>query len=310
MFFRAAAENLDHAFDLKVASHQRIKLLVGSGLCEVARELREQRLLRLIASALFRSGSCGGRFFLRGALQLFANRRKTKAALGEYLRGKALLFAQQAEQEVLGADVFVRKPLGFFGRVGEHALALVRERKVDGGRNLLAHGGVLFNLFADGFDRSVGTKEAVGQRLVFAQQSQQEMFGFDIWRAKLAGLVACEKDNATRLLGVAFEHTPPSKPSPRALRPCCGGAVDDELKWPPTAVFCERKGLVAGRADFQRIACSVPMNRSRCDPGERTTQVVFRRSCGKSVASRFRDGADRVPGGGYGRSATQTRDCA
>ena len=66
---------------------------------------------------------------------------------------EALLFAQQAQQQMLGADVLVVEPLGFLGAVGQHALALVAERQVDRRRNLLANGGVPFDLLADGIER-------------------------------------------------------------------------------------------------------------------------------------------------------------
>ena len=51
----------------------------------------------------------------------------------------------------LGFALAFGASLGLFGGVGEHALALVRERKIDRSRNLLAHDRALFNLFANGF---------------------------------------------------------------------------------------------------------------------------------------------------------------
>ena len=38
---------------------------------------------------------------------------------------KALFFAQQSKQQMLGSNVFVGKALGFFGGVRQHALAFV-----------------------------------------------------------------------------------------------------------------------------------------------------------------------------------------
>ncbi len=57
----------------------------------------------------------------------------------------------KSQQQMLGPNMFVAQPLGLFGRIGKHALALVRERKIDRSRNLFAHDGALFNLFANGF---------------------------------------------------------------------------------------------------------------------------------------------------------------
>jgi hypothetical protein len=63
-----------------------------------------------------------------------------------------------------------------------------------------------FDLLADGFDRRVRAQEAVGQRLVLAQQAQQQMLGFDIRTAELAGFVPGEKDDPAGLFGITFKH--------------------------------------------------------------------------------------------------------
>src|ERR1700733_10858612 len=62
------------------------------------------------------------------------------------------------------------------------------------------------DLFADRFHRRVGAQEPVGQGLIFAQQSEEQVFGLYIRRAELAGLVPREKDNAPGFLRVAFKH--------------------------------------------------------------------------------------------------------
>src|SRR5580693_8792406 len=49
-------------------------------------------------------------------------------------------------------------------------------------------------------------QEAVGQRLVFAQQPQQQVLGFYIRRAELAGLIPRKEDHAPCLLRIPFEH--------------------------------------------------------------------------------------------------------
>ncbi len=82
--------------------------------------------------------------------------------------GEALFLAQQAEQQVLGADVLVVEALGFLGPVGEHPLAFVAERQIDGGGNLFPGRGMPFNLLADRLHRGVRAQKAVRQRLVLA----------------------------------------------------------------------------------------------------------------------------------------------
>ena len=111
---------------------------------------------------------------------------------------------------MLGSNVLVRQALSFLGSVGQNALALVAQREVDRGRDLLPDRGMSFNLLADRFNRGMRAQEAVGQGLVFAQQSQQQMLGLYVRRAELAGLVAREEDDAPGFLRITFEHIAPS----------------------------------------------------------------------------------------------------
>ena len=217
----AAAENLDHALQFAVAAHERIELAVHGRLGQVAAELGQQAGLAL---ALLRRG-----FFLRDAAQLFANLRQLQAALLQDLRGEALFLAQQAQQQVFGADVLVAQPFGLFRRIGQHALALVRERQVHAGRDLFADGGVRLNLLANRLHRGVRAQEAVGQRLVLAQQAQQQVLGLDIGRAELAGLIPREEDHAPRLLRIAFEHRGLPCSNLFKLTPTCSNVLLSEL---------------------------------------------------------------------------------
>jgi hypothetical protein len=65
---------------------------------------------------------------------------------------------------------------------------------------------VTLDPFADRLHGRVRTKEAVRQRLVLAQQPQQQVFGLDIEAAELAGLIAGEEDGSPGLFCVALEH--------------------------------------------------------------------------------------------------------
>ena len=124
------------------------------------------------ASSELSLGRLEATFSRLGTRQFFANGREAQAALVQNLGGEALLFAQQAQQQVLGADVLVVQALGFFGPISQDALALVAQRQVHGGGNLFANRGVAFDLLADGFDRRVRPQKPVGQRLIFPQQAQ------------------------------------------------------------------------------------------------------------------------------------------
>ena len=124
------------------------------------------------------------------------------------LSRKTLFFAQQSQQQVLGANVLVRKPFRLFGGIGQHALAFVAQGKIDRSGNLFPDRGVTFDLFPDRFHRRMRAQKTIGQGLVFAQQSEQQVFGLNIRRPKLAGLVPRKEDDAPGFLRIAFEHIP------------------------------------------------------------------------------------------------------
>ncbi len=147
-------------------------------------------------------------FLLAGAGEFFADGGETQTALVQDFGGKTFFFAEQAEEQMLGADVLVREALGFFGGVGEHALAFVTERKIDRSGDLFADRGVAFDLFTDRLHRGMRAQKTIGQGFIFAQQSEQQVFGLNIRRAELAGFIPREKDYAPGFLCIAFKHKP------------------------------------------------------------------------------------------------------
>ena len=193
----AAAKNLNDALDFAVAAHQRIELAFERRLRQVPAELRQQRsLLRAIH-----------RHFLAGAARQFlAQSGKPQPALGQNLRAKALLLAQDAQQQMLGAHVLVPQALGFLGREIQNALALLAQRHFHRRGDALANRDARFDLLANGLDRAVRAQKAAGQRLVLAHQAEQQMLGLDVRAAVLAGLVPREKDHSSGLLRIAFKH--------------------------------------------------------------------------------------------------------
>jgi len=120
--------------------------------------------------------------------------------------GEAFFLAQEPQQEMLGSDVLVVEPLGLLRAIRQHALALMAQRQVDGSRHFFAQRGVRLDLLTNGFDGRARTEEAVGQRLIFPQQSQQQVFGFDTRTAELAGFITGKKDYTARFFGITFKH--------------------------------------------------------------------------------------------------------
>ena len=193
----AATENLDDALQFAFAADQGIELRVHGGLGEVAGKFAEQRSLAL---------PLGLRLLLAGAGQFFADRRQPQSALVQNFGGEALFFAQQTEQQVFGADVLMGEPLRFLGGIGQNPLAFIAEREVDRCGDLFPDRGVSFDLLADRFDRGMRAQETIGQSLVFAQKSQQQVLRLNIGRTELTGLIAREKNDAPGLLCITFKH--------------------------------------------------------------------------------------------------------
>ena len=177
---------------------QRIELVLHRRLGEVAAELGEQR-----------------RFLDPGQRRLFVEELDNILAHGVQAhplfhqdggRDRALL-AQDAEQQVLGADVVVQQAIGLFGRELEHALGFRAERDLHRGGDLLPEHGAPFDFLADVLERQVrARKNPARQALAFADQAEQEMLGLNRNATQLAGFVAGEEKDSSGPFGIPFEH--------------------------------------------------------------------------------------------------------
>ena len=195
---RAAAEDLLHALELVLAADQRIELVLHRRLGQVAAELGQQR--RFLDARQ-------RRLFVQELDDVLAHGVEAHPLFHEDRRGHRALLAQDAEQQVLGPDVVVQQPVGFFGRKLQHALRFRAERNLDRGRDLLAEDRPAFDFLADVLERQVRAREdAAGQPLAFANQAQKEVLGLDGDAAELTGLVAGEEENSPGPFGVPFEH--------------------------------------------------------------------------------------------------------
>ena len=94
--------------------------------------------------------------------------------------GDALVLADQAEQDVLGADVVVAQAERLAQRQLEHLLGARRERDLPGG-DLLAGADDADDLRAHPFDGDVeGLEDASGETLLLAKQTEQDVLGADV----------------------------------------------------------------------------------------------------------------------------------
>ena len=193
-----AAEHLLDALELVLAPDERIELVLHRRLGEIAAELGQQR--RFLDARQ-------RRLFVQQLDDVLADGVQPHPLFHEDRRGDRPLLAQDAEQQVLGADVVVQQAVGFFGRKLQHALGFRAERDLDRGRDLLAEHRPAFDFLADVLERQVRAREdPAGEPFALANQAQQEVLGLDRDAAELTGLVAGEEENSPGPFGVPFEH--------------------------------------------------------------------------------------------------------
>jgi hypothetical protein len=178
-----ARQHLHHPLDLALPADDRVELAVAGGLGEVAPELVEDR--RTFSAALRRAladpGAGLAGLATRVARQqlddLLTHLVEVRAELLQDLGGDALALADQAEQDVLGADVVVAELQRLAQRQLEHLLGTRRERDVPGGRGLAATDD-LGDLLADGLERDVHRLERLRRdAFTLVDEAQQDVLG-------------------------------------------------------------------------------------------------------------------------------------
>ena len=137
---------------------------------------------------------------------LLADPVEVGAELDQHLGGDALALADQAEQDVLGADVVVAELQRLAQRELEDLLGPRRERDVPG-RRLLALADDLLDLLADGLERDAERLERLGgDALALVDQAEQDVLGADVVVVEHPGLFLGQDDNPPRAVGESLEH--------------------------------------------------------------------------------------------------------
>src|SRR5699024_9989084 len=155
----APGAHLHDALHLLGAPHHGIELAFQGGLGEVAAELVQDRRRRRRAG-LTSAGArrCAGGLGLLALVareqldDLLAHTREVRAELDQHLRCHALALADEAEQDVLGADVVVAQLQRLTQAQLEHLLGAGGEGDVAAGR-LLALADDLLHLTTHGLER-------------------------------------------------------------------------------------------------------------------------------------------------------------
>ena len=194
----AAAEHLLHALELDVAADQRVELVLHRRVRQVAAELGEER--RFLDARQ-------RRLLVQERDDVLADGVEAHPLFHEDGRRDRPLLAQDAQQQVLGADVVVQQPVGFLGGVLQDALGFGAEGDFDRRRDLLAEHGPAFDFLANAFEREVRAGEnAAGQALALANQSEKQVLGLNRDAAELTRLVPREEEHPPRSFRIAFEH--------------------------------------------------------------------------------------------------------
>ena len=194
----AAAEHLLHAFELVVTADQRVELILHRRFGQIAAELRQQRRLLHARQR---------RLLVEELDDVLADGVEAHPLLHQDGGGDAALFAQDPEQQMLGPDVVVQQPIGFFGGAAQNALGFGAERNLDRGRHLLAEDRAALDFLADVFQGQMrARKDPARQPFAFSDQAKKEMLGLDRYAAELAGLIAGKEEYSSRPFRVTFEH--------------------------------------------------------------------------------------------------------
>jgi hypothetical protein len=228
----AAREDLHHPFELAGAADHRIELALASELGEVAPELVEDLAVLVVVATLGGTADVGARSTLLGSAaaggaaarpgapagtlvtreqldHLLADPAQIGAELDQHLGCHALALADEAEQDVLGADVVVPELERLTERQLEHLLGARRERDVTRrGRAALADD--LLDLVAHGLERDAQRLECLGgDALTFVDQAEQDVLGPDVAVVEQPSFFLSEDHDPAGPVGEAFEHVSP-----------------------------------------------------------------------------------------------------
>ena len=147
---------------------------------------------------------------------LLAHLVEVGAELDQHLGGDTLALADEAEQDVLGADVVVAELQRFAQAQLEHLLGARREGDVPG-RLLLTLADDVLHLLAHGVERDAERLQSLGgHAFTLVDETQQDVLGADVVVVEHLRLFLGEDDHTTGSVRESLEHR--STPSRHAGR--------------------------------------------------------------------------------------------
>ena len=133
-------------------------------------------------------------------------RERSAPSFDEHLRGDAFAFADEPEEDVLGADVVVTELQRLAQRQLEDLLGAGGERDVTRRRGA-AVADDLLDLRAHGFERDAERFERLrGDALALVDQAEEDVLGSDVVVVEQARFLLRQDDHSAGSIGEAFEH--------------------------------------------------------------------------------------------------------
>ena len=137
---------------------------------------------------------------------LLAHAGQVRAELHEHLSRHAFALTDEAEEDVLGADVVVTELQRLTKRELEHLLRTRRERDVPRGR-LPALPDDLFDLAADCFERDAERLECLrGNALALVDEAEEDVLGADVVVVQETCFLLSQDDHSTGPVCEALEQ--------------------------------------------------------------------------------------------------------
>ena len=221
--FRAAAEDLDHAGDLLGAADDGIELTFDGDLGQIAAKgLQSGRLLafallfgRCVAGGhgllafvlVFLVLFAGGEVRIELAEDFAARLVEIDLEILQNLRGDTVTFAQEAEEDVLRADVAVIEGLRFLAGEREHLFHTRRVGNVADHLRLRAGADLLLDLQAHGFEIEAEFGEHVhGDALTELDEAEEQMLRAHVVVVDPIRFLAGERQHLLRAWSEVVHH--------------------------------------------------------------------------------------------------------
>ena len=185
-----------------------VQLVLARSLGQIPAELVQNHGTRGNRFNVILAGACGLLALVtREQLDdLLADPARIRAELDKHLGGHAFTLTDEAEEDVLGADVVVAQLQGLAQRELQHLLGARGKGDVTG-RGLLARADDLLHLLADTVERNAkGLKGFGGNTFTLMDQTQEDVFGTNVTVVHHACLFLGKHNYATGTVRKSLKH--------------------------------------------------------------------------------------------------------